>query len=250
MIWQDSRTPVDAARGEHLLLGSGHAWRFAVDELDAAGRAPRVAAARMQHVDPGILLDRQHQPLSLPRLRRARILRRSVSASVAVSPRVQRPACARRRLRSRSICSMPRARPCCDDHTEVVFGLRRAIYSTACVAAAVCAGRAVAHCPRMQDIRIALRALVRRPGIHAHRARHAGARHRRQRRHLQRRRCGAAAAAAVRRSRAAGHAVGVQRRGPAAASGSIACRRRPGTSPTSSRATRRSRISRRCAPSA
>ena len=53
-----------ALGGEHLPLGDGHARRLALDELDAAGRAARVAAARVQHVDVRILLDGQHETLA------------------------------------------------------------------------------------------------------------------------------------------------------------------------------------------
>ena len=55
----------DAACGEHLFFGHGHRLGFALDELDAAGRASRVAAAGVQDVDARVLLDRQHQPLAV-----------------------------------------------------------------------------------------------------------------------------------------------------------------------------------------
>ena len=41
----------DAPRGQHRLLGHGRRSRLARDEFHAAGRAARVAAARVQHVD-------------------------------------------------------------------------------------------------------------------------------------------------------------------------------------------------------
>ena len=64
-IWQDSRTPVDALRGEHVAFGHGHLRGLALDELDAAGRAAGVAATRVQDVHLGVLLDREHQALAL-----------------------------------------------------------------------------------------------------------------------------------------------------------------------------------------
>ena len=68
VIAEDLARQADAGHalgGEHLLLGDGHSLGFALDELDAAGRAAGVAAAGMEDVDPGVLLDRQHQPLAV-----------------------------------------------------------------------------------------------------------------------------------------------------------------------------------------
>ena len=62
-IWHESRTSVSPAALKALLLGDRHPRRLPVDELDAAGRAPRVAAAGVQDVHVGVLLDRQHQAL-------------------------------------------------------------------------------------------------------------------------------------------------------------------------------------------
>ena len=58
-IWQERRALVTLG-GENGALGGGHPGGLPLDELDAARRAARVAAARMQHVDIAILLDRQH----------------------------------------------------------------------------------------------------------------------------------------------------------------------------------------------
>ena len=63
-IWQDSRTPVTPLAVSTWRSATRHPRRLAFDELDAAGRAARVAAARVQDVDVGILLDRQHQALA------------------------------------------------------------------------------------------------------------------------------------------------------------------------------------------
>src|SRR5262245_39749474 len=52
-----------APRRQHLLFGLGHLVRFARDELDAAGGAAGVAAAGVQLIDAGLVLQRQHQPL-------------------------------------------------------------------------------------------------------------------------------------------------------------------------------------------
>jgi hypothetical protein len=41
-----------------------HARRFSVDELNPTGRASGVAAAGVQHIDAGVLLDRQHETLA------------------------------------------------------------------------------------------------------------------------------------------------------------------------------------------
>ena len=46
------------------LLGLRHPLRLAADELDSAGRAARVAAAGVQDIDMGILLDRKHEALA------------------------------------------------------------------------------------------------------------------------------------------------------------------------------------------
>src|SRR5262245_58797338 len=46
-----------AARREHVSFGGGHTIGFAANELDAAGRATRVAAASVELIDPGILLE-------------------------------------------------------------------------------------------------------------------------------------------------------------------------------------------------
>ena len=51
-------------RGEDGALGNRHHLRLSTDELDAAGRAPGVTAARVQDVDTGVLLDRTDEPLS------------------------------------------------------------------------------------------------------------------------------------------------------------------------------------------
>ena len=48
-------------RRQHVALGDGHLVGLAFDELDAAGGAAGVAAARMQLIDAGILLEREHQ---------------------------------------------------------------------------------------------------------------------------------------------------------------------------------------------
>ena len=49
----------------HLrFLGQRHARRFAADELDAARRAAGIAAAGVENVNVGVLLDREHQPLA------------------------------------------------------------------------------------------------------------------------------------------------------------------------------------------
>ena len=63
-IWQDSRTPCSPLNAEPLALGDGVPRGLAVDELDTARRAPRVAAARVQDVDAGVLLDGEHQALA------------------------------------------------------------------------------------------------------------------------------------------------------------------------------------------
>jgi hypothetical protein len=52
-----------AARRKHVSLGNRHAFRLALDELDAACRTPRIPAAGVQLIDPGIMLERQNQPL-------------------------------------------------------------------------------------------------------------------------------------------------------------------------------------------
>src|SRR5262249_41946013 len=57
--------------GQSLLFGFAHRRGVAGEDLDAAGRAPRVAAATVEDVDPGIL-DRQDQ--LLPRLDLERLL--------------------------------------------------------------------------------------------------------------------------------------------------------------------------------
>jgi hypothetical protein len=53
-----------AARRQHVLLGDRHPIRLPLDELDAAGRAPGVAAAGVQDVHAGVLLDGEHEPLA------------------------------------------------------------------------------------------------------------------------------------------------------------------------------------------
>jgi len=58
-------------RRETLDLGRCMCRRLAVDELDAAGRATRVSAARMENVNLGILLDGEHEPLSVRDLERS-----------------------------------------------------------------------------------------------------------------------------------------------------------------------------------
>jgi hypothetical protein len=50
---------------EARLLGHRHPRRFTVDELDTAGRAARVPAARVQDVDMRILLDRKDEALAI-----------------------------------------------------------------------------------------------------------------------------------------------------------------------------------------
>lgn len=53
-----------------IALGHRHARGFALDELDAARRAPCVAPARMQLIDSSILLEREHEPLSFRDIKR------------------------------------------------------------------------------------------------------------------------------------------------------------------------------------
>ena len=48
---------------ETLFFGCRHLRRFSINELDAAGRATRIAAARMKDVDLGVLLNREDQSL-------------------------------------------------------------------------------------------------------------------------------------------------------------------------------------------
>src|SRR6185436_5614999 len=51
----------ESLRFQSRLLRQRHARRLAADELDAARRAARVAAAGVQHINLGILLDREYQ---------------------------------------------------------------------------------------------------------------------------------------------------------------------------------------------
>ena len=52
-------------RGEPLLLRGGEPGGLALDEFDAARRAAGIAAAGVQNVNLGVLLDGQHEPLSV-----------------------------------------------------------------------------------------------------------------------------------------------------------------------------------------
>jgi hypothetical protein len=54
----------EAARGEHVAFGDGHAGGLAADELDAASRAARMTAARVELIDSGVLLERPDQPFA------------------------------------------------------------------------------------------------------------------------------------------------------------------------------------------
>ena len=63
---------------ETLFLGLGHLLGLAVDELDAAGGAAGEAAASVQDVDVGILLDRQHQPAIRTHVDRSRSFNRQI----------------------------------------------------------------------------------------------------------------------------------------------------------------------------
>jgi hypothetical protein len=55
--------PRQAARSQPVPLGDSMALRLPLDELDAAGCAPRIPTAGVQDIDMSILLDRQHEPL-------------------------------------------------------------------------------------------------------------------------------------------------------------------------------------------
>ena len=70
-IWHDSRTPVRPRAVEPLLFGIRVLGRLSGDELDPAGRAAGVAAAGVQDVHVGILLDRQDQPLVIRHVERS-----------------------------------------------------------------------------------------------------------------------------------------------------------------------------------
>jgi ribosome-associated protein len=66
VIAQDLAGQADAVkttRGEALFLRSRHARGLPLDELHAARRASRVAAARVQNIDTRVLFDREHQAL-------------------------------------------------------------------------------------------------------------------------------------------------------------------------------------------
>jgi hypothetical protein len=52
-------------RSKNLALGRRPARWLSFDELDAAGGAPRVAAARVQDIDARILLDRQDESFAI-----------------------------------------------------------------------------------------------------------------------------------------------------------------------------------------
>src|SRR3954468_18809745 len=65
-------------RHHPLPLGDGHSRRLSLDELDTAGGAPRVAAARVQDVDMCVLLDRKHQPLAALDIERSESLNRQL----------------------------------------------------------------------------------------------------------------------------------------------------------------------------
>jgi hypothetical protein len=58
-------------RQEHLSFRDGHARWFAFDEFDPAGRASRVTAAGMQLVDVRVLLERQHETLTIFDIKRS-----------------------------------------------------------------------------------------------------------------------------------------------------------------------------------
>ena len=62
---------MQAAGGEDVLLGVGHLVGLAGDELDAAGGAAGVAAAGVELIDLGLVLQRQDQPLAVRHLERA-----------------------------------------------------------------------------------------------------------------------------------------------------------------------------------
>ena len=71
-IWQLSRTvPEQAAGLEHVLLGDRHLVRLAGDELDPTGGAPGVAAAGVELVDLGVVLEGQDQALVGRHVKRA-----------------------------------------------------------------------------------------------------------------------------------------------------------------------------------
>jgi hypothetical protein len=68
VIAQDLTREADAGHafgGEDGALGFGHGRGFPVDELDTAGRAAGVAAARVQLIDLRILLEGQDEALAL-----------------------------------------------------------------------------------------------------------------------------------------------------------------------------------------
>ena len=54
-----------ASRNEPLLLCGGPVCRLSSDELHTAGGAARKPAARVHDIDPGILLDREHEAFVL-----------------------------------------------------------------------------------------------------------------------------------------------------------------------------------------
>ena len=56
---------------ESLLLSRRHRRRLSVDEFNAARRAARISAARMQDVDVCVLLDRQHEALAIGNVKRS-----------------------------------------------------------------------------------------------------------------------------------------------------------------------------------
>lgn len=56
---------------ETLFLGGRHCLRLAVDEFDAACRAPRVASARVKNVNFRVLLDREHEALVITDVKRS-----------------------------------------------------------------------------------------------------------------------------------------------------------------------------------
>jgi hypothetical protein len=62
-LTRQSRTG-DALGRQHLLFSQRHAIGFSADELDAAGRASRVAAARMKDVDTDVLFNREYEALA------------------------------------------------------------------------------------------------------------------------------------------------------------------------------------------
>lgn len=78
----------ESAGGQPVALGNGVSGRLAFDELDTARRASRIAAAGVQHVNRGILLDRQYE--ALPH----RNIERSVSFDSQFRHRASIVACA------------------------------------------------------------------------------------------------------------------------------------------------------------